>query len=170
MKLDVGCGPNKKEGFVGLDKLQFPGVDHVLDVGSARWPFDDGSVEEIHCSHMVEHLTPKERIHFANEACRVLQKGGKALIVTPHWASARAYGDMTHQWPPVSEFWYPYLNVEWRKANAPHNTEYTCDFDVTPGGYSIRADLTVRNLEYQQYALLNFKEAAQDLAQTIIKR
>jgi SAM-dependent methyltransferase len=170
MKIDVGCGPNKQKDHIGVDKIQFAGVDVICDVGREKWPFADDTVDEIHCSHLVEHLTAPERVHFVNEAHRVLKKGGKVLIVTPHWASARAYGDLTHQWPPVSEFWYPYLSAEWRAKNAPHNVEYTCDFDCPPGGYGLRDDLKIRNHEYQQYALINFKEAAQDLAQTVIKR
>lgn len=170
MRIDLGCGPNKEKGFVGVDRMSFDGVDVTCDVGKDKWPFADDSVEEARASHLVEHLTPDERVHFVNELHRVMKKGAKCLIVTPHWASARAYGDLTHVWPPVSEFWYPYLNAEWRGKNAPHNTTYTCDFDTPPGGYALREDLAVRNHEYQQYALVNFKEAAQDLAQTIIKR
>lgn len=170
MKLDIGCGKKKQDGHIGIDRISFPGVDHVLDAGNDRWPFDDGSIDEVYASHFVEHLTPKERIHFANEAHRVLKKGGKALIIVPHWASARAYGDLTHQWPPVSEFWFPYLNAAWRAENAPHNTDYSCDFDTPPGGYDLRPDLALRNGEYQQYALQNFKESAMNFAQTIFKR
>lgn len=167
MKIDIGCGPNKEAGFVGMDAIAFDGVDIVCNVGKDKWPLSDDSVEEARASHVLEHLTAEERIHFANELWRVLKKGGKCLIITPHWASARAYGDLTHQWPPVSEFWYPYLNAEWRRVNAPHNTAYQCNFETPSGGYVLREDLQIRNHDYQQYALINFKEAAQDLAQTI---
>lgn len=168
MKLDIGCGTKKEAGFVGMDRLSFDGVDVVCDAGKERWPFDDSSVDEARAAHFVEHLAPAERVHFTNELWRVLKPNAKCLIITPHWASPRAFGDLTHAWPPVSEFWYPYLNTEWRKTNAPHNTDYKCNFNSVPGGYSLRSDLTMRNPEYQQYALLNFKGAADDLAQTII--
>ena len=83
--------------------------------------------------------------------------------------TCRAYGDLTHQWPPVSEFWFYYLNAEWRKVNAPHNDGYTCDFDAT-WGYSLHPSLNVRNVEYQQFALNAHKEAAQDIVATLTKR
>lgn len=169
MKLDLGCGKAKREGFTGVDVLPFEGVDVVCNLGSDRWPWDDDSVDEVNASHFVEHLKPAERFHFANELHRVLKKGGKCQITTPHWSSARAYGDLTHEWPPVCEWWLFYLNKAWRDVNAPHNTAYSCDFDYAYG-YGIRADLTLRNAEYQQYALANFKEAAQDLVATITKR
>ncbi len=179
LKLDLGCGKNKQKDFIGVDVRPFEGVDQVVDLTLRAsildkpgkflpWPWPDESVEAVHCSHFVEHLEPFERIHFVNELYRVLEPGGKALIVTPHWASTRAYGDLTHKWPPVSEFWFYYLNREWREANAPHNDGYTCDFKVT-WGYSFGPELSVKNEEYRNYALQNFKDAAQDIVATFIK-
>jgi len=169
IRLDLGCGKNKKEGYTGVDSIAFDGVDVVHDLASTPWPFDDDSVDEIHASHFVEHLTGTQRIAFVNECYRILKKGGKCAIITPHWASTRAYGDLTHQWPPVCEMWYYYLSKEWRAVNAPHNVDYQCDFDAT-WGYSMHPELTVRNQQYQGYALQWFKEAAQDLHATIIKK
>jgi hypothetical protein len=177
LKLDLGCGPNKKEGFTGVDRLQFDGkVDIVCDLGKDRWPFEDDTVEEFHCSHMVEHLDWSERVHFFNELHRVLKKGAKGQLVLPHWASSRYYGDPTHK-TPFSEFAFYYLNADWRKANAPHADAgiapgplaYSCNFDAG-WGYSLRQDLTVRNTEYQQYAIQNFKEACQDIISTLTKK
>lgn len=168
IRLDLGCGKNKREGFTGVDSRKFEGVDVVADL-TKPWPWKDGTVEEVHCSHFLEHLTAPQRVHFANELCRVLKQGGKAQIITPHWCSARAYGDVTHQWPPVSEFWFYYLLKGWREVNAPHNDGYTCDFDAT-WGYGMAQPLVTRNQEYQQFALANYKEAAQDLIATLVKR
>lgn len=168
LRLDLGCGKNRKEGFKGVDLRQFEGVDIIHDL-TKEWPWFDESVDEVHCSHFIEHLSAPERIHFVNELYRVLRKGAKVQIIVPHWASCRAYGDLTHQWPPVSEFWFYYLSKDWRASNAPHNDGYICDFEST-WGYSIRQDLTIRNQEYQMYALSNFKESAQDIIATLTKR
>ena len=176
-KLDLGCGKNKREGFSGVDSIAFDGVDVVCDLTVAPWPFADGSVEEVHSSHFIEHLTAPQRIVFANELHRVLKKGGKATLIAPHWCSCRAYGDMTHQWPPVSEFWFYYLSRKWRveDGNAPHDdieynkNGYSCDFDAT-WGYSLGQHLHTRNQEYQQFALGNYKESAQDIIATLTKR
>jgi ubiquinone/menaquinone biosynthesis C-methylase UbiE len=169
VKLDLGCGKNKREGFVGVDIISFDGVvDIVVDLGRKKWPWEDASVDEAHCSHMIEHLTASERIHFVNELYRVLKPGAQCSMSFPHWNSCRAYGDLTHQWPPVSEFWFYYLSKDWRTANAPHNSEYKCDFLAT-WGYSMRQDLMVRNQEFQQFALTNYKEAAQDIIATLTK-
>lgn len=169
LKLDLGCGRNKREGFVGVDVRKFKGVDQVVDLTKTPWPWADESVAEVHASHFIEHLTAEQRIKFCNELYRVLQPGGTATIIVPHWASCRAYGDLTHQWPPVSEFWFYYLAKDWRAANAPHNDAYTCDFEAT-WGYAMRQDLQTRNAEFQQFALANYKEVAQDLIATLRKK
>jgi hypothetical protein len=174
MKLDFGCGPNKRDGFLGVDRHPFPGVDQVVDLTVTPWPWADGSVIEAHASHFLEHLDAWQRVSFCNELDRVLHRGGTCQIIVPHWASCRAYGDPTHVWPPVSEFWFYYLSREWRLQNAPH-----CDISTTPKGfncnleatwgYSLRPDVTVRNQEFQQFAIGNYKEAVQDMIATIRK-
>jgi hypothetical protein len=168
IKLDLGCGKNKREGFIGVDSRAFEGVDVVADL-TKRWPWDDGSVAEANASHVVEHFDGPERIHFVNELYRVLIPGGRATLTTPHWCSQRAYGDMTHKWPPVSEFWYYYLAKDWRAVNAPHNDTYTCDFSAT-WGYSLRQDVAIRAQEFQIFSMSNHKEACTDIIATLVKR
>ena len=169
LKLDLGCGKNKAPGFLGVDSIRFDGVDVVCNLAKGRWPWKDGSVDEVNASHFVEHLTASERIHFANELYRVLKPGGKAQIVVPHWSSSRAYGDLTHQWPPVTEFWFLYLNKGWRAANAPHNDAYCCDFDHGYG-YSLGPVVQGRGQEFVQFATAHYREVCQDLIATLTKR
>ena len=174
VKLDLGCGKNKAEGFLGVDVLTFPGVDVVADLRE-KWPWADGEVDEAHCSHFLEHLTGMERVHFFNEMFRVLKPTGTARIITPHWASCRAYGDVTHLWPPVSEFFYCYLDREWRKTQAPHDDAeqkpgmFSCNFSNTIA-YQVNPALNGRNAEYVMDKLSWAKEAALDLIVVITKK
>jgi hypothetical protein len=173
IRLDLGCGKNKRQDgeWIGVDILPFEGVDLAFNIGKDPWPFEDQTVDEVYASHVVEHLVPAERVHFTNELYRVLKNPeydnagkmskGFATIMTPHWASQRAYGDMTHVWPPVSEFWFYYLDKDWRAVNAPHNQDYTCDLHVT-WGYGVHPEIQSRNPEYQQNALKFWKEACTD--------
>lgn len=164
IRLDFGCGKRKLEGFIGIDIRQFDGVDIVMNAGADTWPWEDGTVEAIYGSHFIEHLTVKERIHFVNEAYRVLKPQGTLHLIAPHAFSARAYGDLTHQWPPISEWWPLYLDKQWRidQGNAPHNDFYTCDF-VGPSVFSMHPIIAAKAPEYQQEATTFFKEAVQDI-------
>ncbi len=175
LKLDFGAGPHPREGFEGVDQYAFDGkVKHVCDIRQAPWPWADGSVSEAHASHFVEHLTATERVVFMNELYRVLVPGGTCQIIVPHWASNRAYGDPTHQWPPVSEMWFYYLIKEWRMGNAPHTDAsqwakgYNCNFSFVVG-YNFRADLGVKHQEFVQFAVANYKECVTDMFATLTK-
>jgi hypothetical protein len=173
LKLDLGCGKTKRAGFVGVDRRKFDGVDVVAEL-TAPWPWADGSVEEVHMSHVLEHFTGRERVHIFNELYRVLVKGGKATIITPYWCSNRAYGDFTHQWPPVGEMLYFYLWKEWRLANAPDNDiqwnpdGYSCDFDYAYH-YNVHPTIAAKHQEAQVFAFSFYKEAAQDMICTLTK-
>lgn len=172
MKLSIGCGPKKREGWIGLDQIAFDGVDHVINVGTERWPFEDSSVDEAEASHFVEHLSSSERIHFCNELYRVLKPGGKCAVIVPFWGSTRAYGDPTHQWPPVTEFWFYYLQQGWRSTEAPHTDVkhwaggFNCDFECT-WGYSLHPAIASRNQEFQQFALNHYRESATEIHATL---
>lgn len=138
VRLDLGCGENKQQGFVGVDLYKVPGVDVVHDLTKYPYPFKDKSVDEIFCSHFVEHLSGPERIPFFNELYRILKDGGKARIITPYYKSVRAVQDPTHKWPPLAENSYLYLNKGWRQANKlEHYLGFTCNFDYL-GTYSIQ--------------------------------
>lgn len=203
VKLDLGCGKNKREGFLGIDRRKFDGVDGTTDFTIAgKWRFDQGtigklrlevdgksapknfvipddSVDELHCSHFLEHLNHNqdkpERVRFLNECYRILKAGGKMQIITPHWCSNRAYGDFTHADKPVSEMFYYYLNKDWRAGNAPDNDiqwnpdGYSCDFSAT-WAYTVHPDLNNRNTDYQNFALTNYKEAAQDIIANLVAK
>lgn len=132
IKLDIGCGPNKQPGYIGIDRIEFANVDRVLDVREGI-PYDSTSVDEVYTSHFVEHLDGLERVAFFNEVCRVLKVGAQCRVIVPNWSHERAYGDPTHKFPPMCSFSFLYLNKAWRDVNAPHSG-YTCDFDATVVG------------------------------------
>jgi len=164
--LDLGCGPRPKEGFQGVDVRDYGRTDILVCDLRGPWKWDDESVDEVFCSHCVEHLAAPDRIHFANELYRVLKPEGTAEVIVPHYASGRAFGDLTHQWPPVSEFWLLYLSRSWRELNAPHACDdYTCDF-VVEWGTTLDPLTQLRNQEYQQFASRYYREAAQDIVAT----
>lgn len=143
----------------------------VKDVAKMKkaLPHHPGSVDCISVVYALNYLKPGDRISFLNDAHRVLKKGGKLQVQSPHWACGRSYADLRMEYPPVSEAWFLNANADYRKQDATGDKRYKCDFDVT-WGYSLHPTLQTRNQEYQQHAVTFFKEAAQDLAVTLIKR
>ena len=148
-------------------KIEWTAVD--VPKARLRLEHENNSVDSVSLMHVVQFLTADERINLANELHRVMKVGAKCVIVVPSWSSQRACSDLRLQWPPVAEGWMLYLNAETRKGDPWPDDRYTCDFAAT-WGYSLHPAITSRNSEYQQHAVQFFKEAAQDLAATLIKK
>ena len=96
MKLDIGCGQNKQEGFVGMDYRELPGVDIVHDLESFPWPVDSGVVHTAVASHVLEHIKPWFSITFMDEIWRILQPGGTFAAAVPYPGSRGFWQDPTH--------------------------------------------------------------------------
>jgi predicted SAM-dependent methyltransferase len=88
-KLDIGCGPNKRPGYIGIDTRSCPGVDHVIDIEQERLPFPDASVSHVFSSHCLEHL--KDPMQLFREIARVAQDGAEVEIWTPYAFSNGAF-------------------------------------------------------------------------------
>ena len=88
-QIDIGCGTNKLEGYVGLDYVAAPGVDHVLDLTKDRFPFPDATVCNVFSAHFFEHI--EEPSHVLSEIGRVCTSGAHIQIITPYAFSDEAF-------------------------------------------------------------------------------
>jgi SAM-dependent methyltransferase len=107
IRLDIGCGGNKQETFVGLDIRPLDGVDIVHDFEDIPWPLPDESVLVAVASHVVEHINPHKFgfINFMDEVWRVLKDGAEFAIATPHGSSQGFLQDPTHCNPCNEATW-----------------------------------------------------------------
>lgn len=84
MKLHLGCGSIKLEGYVNIDMVEEkPGiVDRVFDL-SKPLDYPDNSVEEIQAYHLFEHL-PFSCIEAVIKSWhRVMKPGAKIMMEMP---------------------------------------------------------------------------------------
>lgn len=58
IRLDIGCGESKQQGFVGIDYHQYGDVDIVWDIERTPWPLPDECVLTAIASHVLEHINP----------------------------------------------------------------------------------------------------------------
>jgi SAM-dependent methyltransferase len=89
LKIDLGCGGAKRDGFIGLDLFDALGVDHVLDLTTASFPFPDASVDHVFSSHFLEHIPIPN--HLFSEIGRVCKEGAKIEFWTPYGFSNEAF-------------------------------------------------------------------------------
>lgn len=178
IKLDVACGQNKQEGYIGIDIANIPGVDIVHDLEIYPWPIESESCEEVNVSHYIEHT--KDIIKFMEEIYRILKPskvnlstkewtpGGKCMINAPYYTSMRCWQDPTHV-RAISEATFLYFNKEWRTVNKLEHYPITCDFDYQYG-YQMTQDWASRNEEARNFAVRHYWNVVQDIQISLTKK
>lgn len=142
-KLNIGCGRKKKDGFLGVDILELPGVDIVHDLNVFPYPFSDSEIDEIFMDQCLEHMT--DPVAVIKEIYRISKNGAKITIGVPYFRSFYSIIDPTHRnffsayyfdyFDPTALFYEKYsyfkdiklkidkieFDREWRENNAKKN-------------------------------------------------
>ncbi len=95
IRIELGCGRTKGQGFIGIDNKDLPGVDIIADLEEGLPFFPDDSVDLIYSSHFLEHVDNFENL--MGECFRVLKKDGVMEIAVPHFSNPYFYSDYTHR-------------------------------------------------------------------------
>jgi ubiquinone/menaquinone biosynthesis C-methylase UbiE len=95
LKIDIGCGPNKKPGFKGINILPLPRVDFVVDLEKGFNFLKDNSVDEYYTAHFLEHIDNFELV--MGEIFRTLKPEGICTVFVPHFSNPYYYSDYTHK-------------------------------------------------------------------------
>jgi hypothetical protein len=94
--LELGCGPRKRHpDTVGVDALDYPGVDLIGDIFDVLAQLPNASVSAVHAYHFVEHVSELDRL--LTELARVMAPDAALDIEVPHFANPYFYSDPTHQ-------------------------------------------------------------------------
>ena len=98
MKLHLGAGNKRFEGFVNVDYDHHANPDYCFDMEKEIWPFEDNSVDQVIAHHVFEHLG-EGYFHVLKELYRVCQHGAMIDIVVPHHRHEYFINDPTHRRP-----------------------------------------------------------------------
>jgi predicted SAM-dependent methyltransferase len=127
LRLHLGCGGERKEGWVNIDLLGDP-VDLAWNLATPL-PFADGSVAAIFHEHLLEHLPLQAGASFMQECYRALEPGGLLRVGVPDagrlvrsYAGDRTYLEQNHPDRPtallaVQELFY------WHRHCAMYDTD-----------------------------------------------
>ncbi|MDI6787117.1 MAG: methyltransferase domain-containing protein, partial [Planctomycetota bacterium] len=109
---------------------KLPDVDIVCDIRKGLPMIKSEAVEEIYCSHILEHISNLEEV--MREFHRILKTGGRIIIRVPHVWSPSAFGDPTH---------CRYFTYEtFRSYDKNHTKSYYYDFHFRFISSRIRLD------------------------------
>lgn len=109
VKLDLGCGKQKKEDFIGLDIKAMPGVDIVCDITKGI-SLQNNSVQYVIADNLMEHIGD-EFIDVMNDIWRICKPEAIVKIIVPGVHTSAAFQDPTHKRFFVQET-FDYFNSE----------------------------------------------------------
>lgn len=93
MKLHLGCGRKRYEGYVNCDVSPEVKPDKIVDL-EKKLPFKKDSVSEIIIEHCLEHI--KRLYPLLEEFQRISKNGATIKIKVPYFSSESAFSTMTH--------------------------------------------------------------------------
>ena len=126
IKLNLGCGPDIKQGWINIDNDYYHQGLKSLDFD---WdllqpiPFPDKSVDYIFNEHFIEHFTYQEGLKILENCARILKDTGVIRIATPDLAECVRYY--------VQENWREPLDIlikEHEERNNPEALEWSKNY------------------------------------------
>jgi hypothetical protein len=158
LRLHIACGPNCREGFVGMDVAADIELTH--DVATIPWPLETSSVAEALCVDYVHRTVPvggvaDGLIAFMNELHRVLAPEGLAQIIHPHARTDLALADPTASRLISDQTWW-YFDGEWRDREGVERPTITADFEIVQIEAGLQGDWDQRAAPAQAFALAHY--------------
>ena len=177
-KLDLACGNNKgggQKGFIGVDVTK-EGTQADIEASLLEFPWtftEDNSVDEIFCSHFIEHIPHGDGYHdpffqFFDEVFRILKPGGVAKFVIPYYSSVRAFQDPTHM-RYIGEPTFFYLTKKWRKINKLEHYPVKCDFEVVKMDHAVSEEMLGKAQDAVAYQAMHMWNVVNDIQVTLRK-
>ncbi len=136
---NMGCGFNKIEDAVNVDKSAKCNPDEVWDLESTPWPWETSCADEVYFNHALEHMgqDPKVYLSIVQELYRICKPGAVVHINVPHPRHDHFLADPTHVRPITLiglTLFSKKLNKQWIDAgvsNSPLGIYYDVDFELT---------------------------------------
>ncbi len=184
IKLNLGCGQNKKDGYVNVDKYDSFQPDVVWDLERFPWPFEDDSVEEIVMFHSLEHMGADTEtfLSIMKELYRVAAPDGQVHITVPHEHSDGFAGDPTHVRPingAILSLFSKAKNREWKTLgwpNTPLGMYLDIDFELSRIDHALAQDWWQRYQSGQisqqelDFAAKSYRNVISEISVTLIAR
>lgn len=94
MKLQIGCGNDKRKGYINLDGSRAVKPDVVWNLEKTPLPFKKNQFNEILANHVLEHVV--NFIPLVHELHRISKAGGEIIVRAPFYSSWGQFNDPTH--------------------------------------------------------------------------
>ena len=142
--IELGCGPYKRTGSIGIDALKVHNVDIVANLEEGLPFIPDNSVDEVYSSHFLEHI--KNIDSLLKEIHRILKPTGIHKAIVPHFSNPYYYSDFTHN-IFFGLYSFDYYATEHSKLRRTVPNFYnTIKFNITERKLIFKSQFIVRQL------------------------
>jgi SAM-dependent methyltransferase len=136
MKVNLGSGYKRIDGFVNVDDDPLVSPDYVVNLEKDKLPFPDNSVDEIIAHHILEHIG-EGFIPLMQEIYRVCKNDAIIDIIVPHHFHEMFISDPTHKRPITVDGMMLFSKKFNREHIAKHGSssgmglKFNVDFEIT---------------------------------------
>lgn len=98
MKLNLGCGFDKRDGWLNADGFAGCAPDLLMDIEKTPWPLETSAFDHVLLKHVLEHVGAAfdDFAAVMRELWRVTAPGGLVEIHVPHVRHDTFWSDPTH--------------------------------------------------------------------------
>lgn len=94
LRLNLGSGERRIDGFLNVDCVPLAGVDILADLNEPLAELPNDSVEAVYARHTLEHVGKLTEL--LAELHRVTRADGRIEVIVPHFSNPYGYSDPTH--------------------------------------------------------------------------
>ncbi len=143
MKLNLGCGNARLDGWINVDREAVLKPDQVWNLERLPWPWPESSADEIMLKHVLEHLGQQTDMFLGivRELWRVCRNDARITVEVPHPRHDGFLSDPTHVRPILPSMLALFdqsLNRRWVEEGVPN----------TPLGLICGVDFRVDDVVY----------------------
>lgn len=151
MKINIGSGLKRIDGYLNVDHNPAVNPDIVLNIENAEFPWPDNSIDAVIAHHILEHIG-ETFLKFMKELYRVCKNGAVIDIEVPHHRHENFYGDPTHK---------RFITVEMLKQFSKKYNNWHIETYNSSMGFGNFLDVDFEILDYDYVVDTDYIELAQ---------
>ena len=122
IKYNLGCGEDKRRGFINIDRSRKVSPDILGDVTITPWIWgSESSVDLIFADNLFEHIREERLLKVMQECHRVLKPGGLLQIRVPistpdnFMAMFSDSSHVNHNFTEETYDWFDHRHIRWKQ-------------------------------------------------------
>jgi len=155
MKINLGSGYKRIDGYLNLDHDPLTNPDFLVDVEKETLPLEDNSVSHIIAHHILEHVG-ENFLNLIKEMYRVSQPDAEWDVKFPHYRSDLQHMDPTHKRT---------LTIDQFMLFSKSYNQYHMDNWNSSSGFGMKLNVDIEIVKYKHNPLPHWQEKFKQMSE-----